>query len=445
MDRLQTGLSLSTVIRRAAGSACGILLLLGHASLLRAQAVALDQSGSAGGGSADVSLSSIIGADAQATRPGARWLAATSGERVPAPEVAAAAQPAGNGKAPSTYDRIWRFAQWYQDDSNPVVQRVLFSGRYQHEFAALDADEGALDEWNVRRMRLGPRITLFRRVTAHAEVELNPQEHDPFYMRFTDAYVQWTRNSALAITAGKQGVPFTMDGATSSKELLTIDRSALSNNMWFPQEYMPGVSVSGRRAPWVYRAGLYSAGAANRELGNFSGGLFTLGVLGYDFAAALGMKEALLSGNYVYQHPDADNTFTRRLEHVTSVNVKMEADRWGLRADVSAASGYLGQSGLWGLMAMPFVNVSEALQIVGRYTFLDSSGVNGVTLGTYENRIVRGRGDRFNEVYAGANYYFYGHKLKVQTGLQVADMDDRAADGGAYSGVSWTTGIRVGW
>ena len=70
---------------------------------------------------------------------------------------------------------------------------------------------------------------------------------------------------------------------------------------------------------------------------------------------------------------------------------------------------------------------------------------NGVLLGTYENRIVRGRGDEYNELYLGANYYFYGHKLKLQSGLQFADMNDRAADGGDYSGVSWTTGIRVGW
>ena len=66
-------------------------------------------------------------------------------------------------------------------------------------------------------------------------------------------------------------------------------------------------------------------------------------------------------------------------------------------------------------------------------------------MATYENRVVTGRGDEYNEVYAGANYYFYGHRLKLQTGVQVADMNDRANDGGEYSGVSWTTGIRVGW
>jgi phosphate-selective porin OprO/OprP len=51
----------------------------------------------------------------------------------------------------------------------------------------------------------------------------------------------------------------------------------------------------------------------------------------------------------------------------------------------------------------------------------------------------------YNELYGGANYYFYGHKLKLQSGVQFADMNDRANDGGAYSGVSWTTGLRIGW
>jgi phosphate-selective porin OprO/OprP len=348
-------------------------------------------------------------------------------------------------KGQSTYDKIWKFTKWYENNSNPVIQRVLFSGRYQHEFAAIDADEGDLDEWNVRRMRLGPRVTFLRTFTFHGEVELNPQEADPLYVRFTDLYVQWSKNRRFAVTAGKQGIPFTMDGSTSSKELLTIDRSNLANNIWFPQEYLPGVSVSGTVAPWVYRGGLYSAGAMNREFGEFTGGVVALGLVGYDFAESLGVKEALLAGNYVYQHPDPDNTFTRQLEHIVSVNFKFDADRWGMRTDVSAASGYLGQRDLWALMAMPFVNLTDKVQVVGRYTFIGSDDRNGVRLGTYENRVVPGRGDRYNELYLGANYYFYGHKLKLQSGLQFADLNDRANDGGAYSGVSWTTGLRVGW
>ena len=362
------------------------------------------------------------------------------------PALAMGQTAAAKKAPPSAYDTLWADAtEWYADDTNPVVQRVLLSGRFHYDFAAIDADQGDLDEWNVRRLRIGPRITLFRKFTFHSEVELDPQRHDPFYVRFTDLYLMWTKNPQVVLTVGKQSAPFTLDGATSSRELITIDRSNLANNIWFPQEYLPGVSLSGRKAPWMYRVALYSGGAANRELGEFSGGTIGLGVLGYDFAPKLGVREALLTGNYVYQHPDRDNTFTRQLDHIGSINFRFEDTKWGARADLSTASGYLGQSGMWAFQGMPFVNVTSKFQVVGRYTFIESDAPNGVRLATYESRIVAGRGDEYNELYLGANYYFYGHRLKLQTGLQFADMNDRANDGGEYSGVAWTTGLRVGW
>jgi phosphate-selective porin OprO/OprP len=346
----------------------------------------------------------------------------------------------------SIYDKIWQqLTTIYDDSSNPVVQRILFTGRFQHDFAAIGADQGDHDEWNTRRLRVGPRLTLFRTYTLHIEAELNPQEMDPLYTRLTDAYLQWSRNGRLVVTAGKHSIPYTMDGATSSKDLVAVDRSNLTNNIWFTQEYLPGVSVAGRSAPWVYRVGVYSAGRANKEFGEFDGSVATLAVLGYDFAKPLGVKEALLSGNYVHQNEDENNTFTRQLQNILSVNLKLETDRWGVRSDVSTATGYLRQSDLWSVMAMPFFNITDKLQLVGRYTFIQSNDPNGVQIATYENRVVTGRGDEYNEAYAGANYYFYGHKLKLQTGVQFADMNDRANDGGEYAGVSWTTGIRVGW
>lgn len=359
--------------------------------------------------------------------------------RVPQGQAPAATPP------PSIYDRIWRFAEWYRNDKARVIQRIQFAGRYQHDYALVDSDQGDTDEWNIRRMRLGGRVTMFRTLLFHAEVDLNPQEQDPLYVRLTDFYLQWSRTPRLVITGGKQGVPFTSEGATSSRELVAIDRSNLANNIWFPQEYMTGLSVSGRVAPWVYRAGVYSSGAMNREFGEFTGGVFTLALVGYDFGPALGLREALVTGNYLYQQEDPNNTFTRQLRHILSVHTRFEDAAWGLRTDVSKAIGYLGQSDLWSVMAMPFYNVTPKFQLVGRYTIVKSDDANGVRLATYESRVVPGRGDRYEEFYAGANYYFYAHRLKLQTGVQWAEMEDRANDGGEYSGVAWTSGVRVGW
>lgn len=365
---------------------------------------------------------------------------------LPSTAWAQGTEPKPAPKPPSTYDKIWaKFTNWYDDKENPVVQRVLFTGRFQHDLALVEADQGDWRESNIRRVRFGARVTMFRDFLVHTEAEVNPQERNPFYLRLTDAYVAWQKHPKAVITVGKQSIPFTQEGATSSRELITIDRSNLANNIWFGQEYMPGVSVSGRSVPWIYRGGLYSSGAMNREFGRFNGDMFTLALVGYDFAKKLGVREAVLTGNYLYQHPDVNNTFTRRFEHIGTIHFRLEEPKWGVRTDLSRTAGYLGQRDVLGVMVMPYFNATGKLQFVYRMTFLDSDGPNGLTLATYESRVARGAGDQYKESYVGVNYYFYAHRLKLQSGVQFAAMRDRANDGGAYSGTSWTTGLRIGW
>lgn len=365
----------------------------------------------------------------------------------PAHEAAAATAQVTDQQDESRYDSVWKaFSELYRNESARIVQEVRFTGRFHHDLARVNASRaGDHDESNVRRLRFGPRIRFLQDYVFHAEIDINPQERDPFYVRFTDLYVEWSRGDALVITVGKQSVPFTQEGATSSKELLTIDRSNLANNIWFTQEYIPGIAASGEADGWKYHGGVYSAGAADRELGEFSAGYFTLATLGYDFGNALGVEEALVSGSYVHQAADDDNSFTQRLGDIGSLNLLIDAGRWGLRSDVAFARGHRGQSDLRALMVMPYVHVVGDLQFVGRYTLVDSAGQNGVRLGTYENRVVSDRGDRYDEIYAGANYYFYGHRLKLQTGVQWGEMDDSAGDGGDYSGVAWVTALRISW
>ncbi len=366
----------------------------------------------------------------------------------PATTPAAATTAPSTGvtaKAPSIYDEIWKYTELYRNDDNPVIESLKFTGRFQLDYAQVDADQGEHDEWNIRRFRLGTKMTLFQNFTLHAEADLNPQEPRPLYQKLTDAYLAWSQSKVFVATVGKQSAGFTMDGMTSSKELLAIDRANLANNLWFPEEYFPGVTISGKPGHWVYQAGIFSAGRADEEFGKFDGGAFGLGTLGYDFAGPLHVKQAVLAANYVYNDPDSNNTVSRQLEHVGSVNFNLNAGKWGVRTDVSAASGVGKQSDLWGAMVMPYYDITDKLQAVARYTYVTSDKVNGVRLARYESLAVAGKGDTYNEIYAGLNYYFYKHKLKLQTGVQYADMQDRANDGGEYSGWSWTTGLRISW
>ena len=346
---------------------------------------------------------------------------------------------------PSGFDRAWQFAEWYENEDNPVVQSMVLSGRFQADYARVSDDGVRHDEWNVRRFRFGAKWELFREFTLQIEADFNPQERDPFYKRLTDAKLEWAPNGDVEFAIGKQSVPFTLDGATSSKELLTIDRSNLANNMWFPQEYMPGLSVAGGKSGWNYHAGAYSAGEANREFGEFNGAIFTLLSLGYDLSEHFGADAFDVRVDYINQSEDPQNSFTRALEHVASLSLSVTDGVWGISADVTTGVGYLGQSDLWGAQLLPHVDLNERVQVVGRFTHVTSDDPNGVRLARYENQAISGRGDRYREFYTGVNYYIYGHKLKLQSGLAFGDMKDTANDGGSYSGTSWVTGLRISW
>jgi phosphate-selective porin OprO and OprP len=356
--------------------------------------------------------------------------------------------PAGDSSAQSAesrYDALWRRARVYTGDDEAFLRSVQLSGRFQVDQVYVSSGEDEHTETNIRRMRLGAKMQLLDHFVFHAEAEYDPQDGEPIYRRLTDTYIAWSPSAAVELTVGKHGAPFTMDGMTSSKELIAIDRSNLTNNIWFTEEYIPGVSVAGEIDRWRYHAGIYSSGAINRGFGDSNGGEFLLGTVGYDLADHVGADKAILSLNVVDNDPDPRNGFTRPLERITSVNLDFERGRFGLRTDLSTARGYLGQSDLEGVMLMPFYDLGDSIQLVGRYTNLESDGPNGVRFGRYENEIVSGRGDEYREAYFGMNYYWYGHKLKLQTGLQYADMRDRANDGGAYTGWSWVGGFRISW
>lgn len=358
----------------------------------------------------------------------------------------------------SFLDDIWGAAVLYNNPENPYVQKVVFTGRAQFDYALIDG-EGTIiagtnepdldyDEFNTRRLRAGFKATLFKDFTAHAEGDFDPDE-DPFYRRLTDAYIGWSPCDEFGVKLGKQGMAFTLDGSTSSKELLTIDRNNLSNNLWFTNEYIPGLTVGGEIGKWIYNAGVFSQGEEDEEFGNFDGGSSWLATVGYDFSDSAGADEALLTLNYVFNEetPSNPSLFTNRsLGNIVSLNFSYEKGDFGFRSDLAAGDGFLGQSDMWGLVIMPYYNITDKLQAVFRYTFIESESDNGVRFARYESEPMQGtRGDQYQEAYAGLNYYVYGHKVKLQTGLQYLSMRDQANDGGAFDGFAWTTGLRFSW
>ncbi len=377
---------------------------------------------------------------ASAVTPGAGEATAHDPQTKAGTDVA----PAPDQKRTDRFAPVWSAVTVHKGAEGDVLNEFRIVGRLHLDHYVLDSEVGDASDLAVRRARVGARARLFKTLDAHVEAELD-LEGGPMFSRLTDAYVAWRFSDAARLTAGKQSVKFTLDGATSSNELLTIDRSNVANNFWFTDEYAPGISLSGRSGNWSYISGIYSGGRRNRGLGEFDAGYFWLGSVGYDFARKLGVKRAMLRADYVYNEPDPGSDFTRPFDHIGALILVVEAARWGFSGDLVAADGFPGQSDGIGATALPWLNITDRLQVVGRYTFLKSKDRNGLRLARYENVATRGRGDLYHELYGGLNYYIYGHRLKAQTGLSWANMRDRANDGGAYDGWTWTSALRLSW
>jgi phosphate-selective porin OprO/OprP len=347
----------------------------------------------------------------------------------------------------SLCDRIWDYPTIYKNDESAFFNEFRFVGRLHLDEYSIDSDRGYDQDWIVRRMRIGGKALFFHRhLTLHVETDFNPQSQfvgSPAYQRLTDAYIAWTFCDAAKLTVGKQSAKFTLDGSTSSNELITIDRNNVANNLWFPTEYISGVTLGGKIGRWQYNTGYFSGGTDTKEFGNFDAGHFGLFSVGYDFGKALGVKKALLRADYVYNDRNVESTATRPFENIGALVFQLDSGRWGFSAEVAGGTGYAGQSDVLGVTAMPWFNITDKLQAVVRYNYLASQDPRGVRLARYDSFVTKERGDEYHEIYGGLNYYVCGHRLKVQTGVSYVSLKDSSLPDTEYHAWQWTTGLRL--
>ena len=339
------------------------------------------------------------------------------------------------------FDDAWKLANLYENEQGDYLK---LSGRLQADAATFDASQGDYSDILWRRFRFGIKGQYgATTVGLEANYDLNTDLEDS-YGRLTDAYLSWNISEQTRLTVLKQSAGFTLDGRTSSKKLLTPQRNNLTNNLWFTAEYFSGLSLKGKLAPdWSYTAAVFSSDGHD-EIGFSDASYFTL----FSVAKTLGSNSLWQTGSVTldYVHNDVHQEGnTRNFSEVLSLSGKFSSGNWHLWSDFSLGQGDMGQSDIGGFSLMPYFQQTEALQWVMRYTWLDSKDDNGLRLGRYENEIVYGLGDRYQEFFGGVNYLINEHKFKLQLGVQYTDMSDHAQDGGEYDGWGLTLALRTYW
>jgi phosphate-selective porin OprO/OprP len=354
-------------------------------------------------------------------------------------------------------EKLWSLATLYKNDSNPFIQEIALTGRYQGQYAMVDSDGGNSDGWDHRRFRTGIRMKFLKDFEVKFE-EFGDLNKDDFYSGFTEAYVAWKPNDQFNLTVGKQKPKFSTDWSTSSREILTIERNIMINNLGI--DYETGVVVNGKSGNWSYYAGAFNNDVGetgeDSEFGDLDGGWSYIASLGYDAKDTFGTEKAIVRADYIHMEHDTQDDLLTRFDNAFAASLTLKQGQWGLVSEFMYAEGddsIRNGGDFWGFYIMPSYDINKKLQVVARYTYASSSddalraqnryerGTDGI-IHTNPFSSDSGYGESYNAGYLGLNYYICGHKLKLMTGLEYATMDG-GSDGGDNDSWTWSSGLRL--
>ena len=381
-----------------------------------------------------------------ALRPGA---ALTLLGLIPATPASAGWLDPPSAAETAAFDEAWQGFTLYRNSSNPLLEEFKLRGRYHGQYYDVDAGRGSASDWEDRRSRLGFDAKLF---DSHLEIRADVASNDGFrdgYDGLVDAYLRWLPGDGLAITLGRTK-PFIgyYDWLPSSNNQPTFERSQIFNQL--NVDRATGLTAEGSLADFRWQAGVFSnsidpdRNSTSDAFGEFNASwTLTLGA-GYDLSGCSGLEKTDLQINFLHSDRDADSNLFTRYGNILSGTLWVQDGRWSGVAEAYHASGGLGGDGdvLGGFVLGTYDLVPKRLQLVGRYSFSVGDGPASVRgQNRHEGAVGALRGDTYQAVYLGTQYFINGDRLKLMAGVEYASLS-----GGPtvleYDGFTWMSGIR---
>lgn len=381
--------------------------------------------------------------------------------------AAAAGSPFGllNGKLAegSVWDQVWSVPTLYSDEANPVLQELAFQGQLQTQYAygsdasgsfgSGDMPEGVRwGDLEVRRFRLGLKARLWHALKFHSIVDLDADFSPHFYKDIAETYLSYSWGDALCVSVGKTELKFTREQELSSKEYLTFERSQLVNQFYGGE--LTGVWLAGKgiAGGWLYELGVYGNDRQD-EWTELDGGAMILAKAGYNYTRHTSFDLAQVEFHYLH---NTDPGYVSgpgclaspRYGDCLALSNDLTEGRFSLMTEVFWGDGKLGKADVFGLSLLPTWYLAEKWQLVGLLELAGSAGDNGLVLPTRYEAKAPGTGDKSGDPYCagylGLNYYLYGHKLKLMSGVKYSYLDG-GTGGGDFNGWTGLVGLRMGF
>ena len=333
--------------------------------------------------------------------------------------TAQAEKPVEGTEQTEFFYELWRAVEVYGDRDGEELPFVKFRGRYHGQVFSVSGEEGSEQDSENRRIRFGLDLLLTEKLEFAFDLNLRRRGSGQVVRNFDFLAINYAFSKNTSLSFGKmRRNPLTREDSISSNGILTIERSLLTSRYFI--DNAGGVFIAHRTGDWAFGGGVLSGSRDedNLNLPTLDGSLLFKGNIARRISP---ITEVRL--DYLYNPGDPGNNTVEPFRNVVSLNSYTRSGPWGLITDLIYAKGLPEARGdLFGLVVMPHYMLTNRLQAVGRYTYSTSPAEDGIRLlNRYERRAVtEGNefGDRHQSLYAGLNYYFYGHKFKILAGLE---------------------------
>lgn len=337
-----------------------------------------------------------------------------------------------------------KWPQVYRDKKG-FVERVRLIGRMDYQGSHTAWNGGDDTYFGLRRFRLG----------FEAEIAddwklkvmggfLNGS--DVGYAKLDAAILRYRVNKRLKIRIGKQVPHFGHEWSTPSMQLRVIERSLLTEQVRPRRATGFVVERDGKDFDWDI--GVFS-GDRDDELGNLDSGFFSVVGLHYDLEDTFDTWDNFdWHFYYMYQDSDAGNRQTKGYGHSYSTAIDIREDDFRFRLEGIYADGHQGRPDAYGFIATASQElIEDKLDLVLRYHYAKGDGRDGLRTpapfgGLLPEVTDRGRGEEYQSIYLGLNYYLIEERLHWMNGVQWSEMKDTFGDGGGYDGFSFLTSLR---
>ncbi|MFK5924715.1 MAG: porin [Verrucomicrobiota bacterium] len=345
-----------------------------------------------------------------------------------------------------SYLNLWDYTTLYSNKEDSFIQEVKIIGRYHGQYYYDSSNHGHSAGWENRRFRPGFAVKFWNKFKFQGEINLADVRNldGPFFKSWDNLYLQWEPTKKLRFKFGRQKSDTTQERYTSSKYIITAERSLLVNQL--TSDKILGASARYKFTDKLsLQSGIYSSPLDNK-LNSYkgSGGVAALMKLGYKVNEN---TQAYL--DYWYADRQGGAREIKDYKHVFSLNTTNIWDDFGLNTDLiyGVGTGLREGEEVFGLTLMPWYNITDKLQGVFRYQLGNSNSVNGISLAKRYDRLAvtdggGTRGDLYNAIYLGLNYKINGDKLKLMAGAEYSHLTGGKDD---FSGVTPWVGVRTFW